>query len=87
MLLCDDPHALPSSQILRPTALVSPLRLGTYDALTGGYNVRVHFNTYRQLNSAVVCRYGPLFVGVVLNIILYGIMITQTYLYFNVYKK
>ena len=32
-------------------------------------------------------RYGPIFVGVVLNILLYGIMITQTYLYFNVYKK
>ena len=32
-------------------------------------------------------RYGPLFVGVVLNILLYGIMITQTFLYFTVYKK
>ncbi len=32
-------------------------------------------------------RYGPIFVGVVFNILLYGIMITQTFLYFTVYKK
>ncbi|KAL1950417.1 hypothetical protein VTO73DRAFT_5541 [Trametes versicolor] len=31
--------------------------------------------------------YGPIFVGVVFNILLYGIMITQTFLYFTVYKK
>ncbi len=31
--------------------------------------------------------YGPIFVGVVFNILLYGIMITQTYLYFNTYRK
>lgn len=32
-------------------------------------------------------RYGPIFVGVVFNIVLYGIMITQTFLYFSMYKK
>ena len=31
--------------------------------------------------------YGPIFIGVVFNIALYGIMITQTYLYFNVYRR
>ncbi|PCH39978.1 hypothetical protein WOLCODRAFT_150029 [Wolfiporia cocos MD-104 SS10] len=31
--------------------------------------------------------YGPIFVGCVLNILLYGIMITQTFLYFTVYKR
>ncbi|KAI0726468.1 hypothetical protein C8Q72DRAFT_526455 [Fomitopsis betulina] len=31
--------------------------------------------------------YGPIFVGVVFNIVLYGIMITQTFLYFSMYKK
>jgi len=30
---------------------------------------------------------GPMFIGTVFNIILYGIMITQVYLYFNSYKK
>ncbi|KAI1797440.1 hypothetical protein LXA43DRAFT_1089306 [Ganoderma leucocontextum] len=30
--------------------------------------------------------YGPLFIGVMLNIMLYGVMFTQTYLYFNMYK-
>ncbi|THG96863.1 hypothetical protein EW026_g5047 [Hermanssonia centrifuga] len=32
-------------------------------------------------------RYGPIFIGVVFNILLYGIMITQTFLYFAVYKN
>ncbi len=32
-------------------------------------------------------RYGPIFIGVVFNIALYGIMVTQTYLYFQVYKR
>ncbi|TFK80204.1 hypothetical protein K466DRAFT_605533 [Polyporus arcularius HHB13444] len=31
--------------------------------------------------------YGPIFIGVVFNIALYGIMVTQTYLYFQVYKR
>ena len=31
--------------------------------------------------------YGPIFVGMVFNVLLYGIMITQTYLYFNVYRR
>ena len=33
------------------------------------------------------CSYGPIFVGMVFNVLLYGIMITQTYLYFNVYRR
>ncbi|TFK80202.1 hypothetical protein K466DRAFT_605531 [Polyporus arcularius HHB13444] len=37
--------------------------------------------------SPAVLTYGPIFVGVVFNILLYGIMITQTYLYFNTYRK
>lgn len=32
-------------------------------------------------------RYGPIFVGVMFNIVLYGIMITQTFLYFTMYKR
>ena len=31
--------------------------------------------------------YGPIFVGMVFNVLLYGIMITQTYLYFHVYRR
>ncbi|TBU23195.1 hypothetical protein BD311DRAFT_768949 [Dichomitus squalens] len=31
--------------------------------------------------------YGPIFIGMVFNILLYGVMITQTYLYFNVYRR
>ena len=47
-----------------------------------------HPAVYRRTRSpAVAPRYGPIFVGVVFNILLYGIMITQTYLYFNTYKK
>ena len=34
-----------------------------------------------------VCSYGPMFIGVMLNIMLYGVMITQTYLYFTMYKE
>ncbi|KAM5543728.1 hypothetical protein V8D89_002345 [Ganoderma adspersum] len=30
--------------------------------------------------------YGPMFIGVMFNIMLYGIMSTQTYLYFSMYK-
>ncbi|KIM78193.1 hypothetical protein PILCRDRAFT_598781 [Piloderma croceum F 1598] len=30
---------------------------------------------------------GPMFIGTVFNVILYGIMITQVYLYFSTYKK
>ncbi|CDO69998.1 hypothetical protein BN946_scf184973.g8 [Trametes cinnabarina] len=39
------------------------------------------------MGSAAVVTYGPIFIGVVFNILLYGIMITQTYLYFQSYKK
>ncbi|KAI0786891.1 hypothetical protein C8Q75DRAFT_720408 [Abortiporus biennis] len=35
----------------------------------------------------ILCSYGPIFIGVVFNILLYGIMITQTFLYFTVYKR
>ncbi|KAI1794884.1 hypothetical protein LXA43DRAFT_91320 [Ganoderma leucocontextum] len=31
--------------------------------------------------------YGPIFVGLVFNIMLYGMMVTQTYLYFNIYSR
>ncbi|KAM5546149.1 hypothetical protein V8D89_000275 [Ganoderma adspersum] len=30
--------------------------------------------------------YGPMFIGVVFNVVLYGVMFTQTYMYFNMYK-
>ncbi|KAM5538433.1 hypothetical protein V8D89_007766 [Ganoderma adspersum] len=30
--------------------------------------------------------YGPMFIGVMFNILLYGVMFAQTYLYFNMYK-
>lgn len=40
-----------------------------------------------QRSTLCVNRYGPIFVGVVFNIVLYGIMITQTFLYFTVYKR
>ncbi|KAF9808957.1 hypothetical protein IEO21_07679 [Rhodonia placenta] len=39
------------------------------------------------MGSPAAVTYGPIFVGCVLNIVLYGIMITQTFLYFTVYKK
>ncbi len=38
-------------------------------------------------DDSTASRYGPIFIGVVLNIALYGIMVTQTYLYFHVYKR
>ncbi|KAI0771217.1 hypothetical protein BD413DRAFT_65351 [Trametes elegans] len=38
-----------------------------------------------QVSASVT--YGPIFIGVVFNILLYGIMITQTYMYFQVYKR
>ena len=31
--------------------------------------------------------YGPLLLGIMLNILLYGVMITQTYLYFTMYRE
>ncbi|KAH9939817.1 hypothetical protein B0H21DRAFT_756071 [Amylocystis lapponica] len=37
--------------------------------------------------SAASETYGPIFIGLVFNILLYGIMITQTFLYFTVYKR
>ncbi|PIL35684.1 hypothetical protein GSI_02414 [Ganoderma sinense ZZ0214-1] len=36
--------------------------------------------------TPVQLTYGPMFIGVMFNIMLYGVMITQTYLYFNMYK-
>ena len=33
------------------------------------------------------CSYGPLLLGIMLNILLYGVMITQTYLYFSMYRE
>jgi hypothetical protein len=33
-----------------------------------------------------ICSLGPMLIGTVFNIVLYGIMITQVYLYFNTYK-
>lgn len=32
-------------------------------------------------------RLGPIYIGTILNVALYGIMITQVYLYFSNYKK
>lgn len=43
-----------------------------------------------QLTALVtwhVSSYGPIFVGLVFNILLYGMMVTQTYLYFNIYSR
>ncbi|OCH88470.1 hypothetical protein OBBRIDRAFT_780090 [Obba rivulosa] len=37
--------------------------------------------------SPAVVVYGPIFLGMVINIMLYGIMITQIYLYHKVYKQ
>ncbi|KAI9059272.1 hypothetical protein FKP32DRAFT_1680090 [Trametes sanguinea] len=39
------------------------------------------------MGSPATITYGPIFIGVVFNILLYGIMITQTYLYFQMYKR
>ncbi|KAI0769910.1 hypothetical protein C8Q74DRAFT_1369157 [Fomes fomentarius] len=39
------------------------------------------------MGTPAVDIYGPIFIGVVFNIALYGIMVTQTYLYFNVYRR
>ncbi|KAI8978769.1 hypothetical protein BD414DRAFT_117621 [Trametes punicea] len=39
------------------------------------------------MGSPATVTYGPIFIGVVFNILLYGIMITQTYLYFQKYKR
>ncbi|KAJ3489211.1 hypothetical protein NLI96_g2272 [Meripilus lineatus] len=40
-----------------------------------------------RMQSPAAITYGPIFIGVALNIVLYGIMITQTFLYFTVYKR
>ncbi|KAH9933211.1 uncharacterized protein BXZ73DRAFT_101173 [Epithele typhae] len=37
--------------------------------------------------SVAVATYGPIFTGVVFNILLYGIMVTQTYIYFTTFKQ
>ncbi|KAI0338912.1 hypothetical protein BDW22DRAFT_1432128 [Trametopsis cervina] len=39
------------------------------------------------MGSPATVTYGPIFIGVILNIMLYGIMITQMFLYFTVYKR
>ncbi|PIL22821.1 hypothetical protein GSI_15516 [Ganoderma sinense ZZ0214-1] len=39
------------------------------------------------MTSAAQPVYGPIFIGLVFNIMLYGMMITQTYLYFNIYSR
>ncbi|TCD70890.1 hypothetical protein EIP91_001198 [Steccherinum ochraceum] len=39
------------------------------------------------MGSPAAQTYGPIFIGVVFNIVLYGIMITQTFLYYTVYKR
>jgi len=31
--------------------------------------------------------HGPMFIGFVFNVLLYGIMVTQVYLYFTTFKK
>ncbi|KAM5537022.1 hypothetical protein V8D89_009351 [Ganoderma adspersum] len=38
------------------------------------------------MSTFVQLLYGPMLLGVMLNILLYGIMVTQTYLYFSMYK-
>ncbi|KAI0337920.1 hypothetical protein BDW22DRAFT_834651 [Trametopsis cervina] len=37
--------------------------------------------------SVASLTWGPIYIGVVFNILLFGIMLTQTYLYFNTYKR
>ncbi|KAI0357470.1 hypothetical protein OH77DRAFT_1519383 [Trametes cingulata] len=39
------------------------------------------------MGSPAEVTYGPIFIGVVFNILLYGIMITQTYMYFQAFKR
>ncbi|KAI0690452.1 hypothetical protein C8T65DRAFT_97724 [Cerioporus squamosus] len=39
------------------------------------------------MGTPAVDIYGPIFIGVVFNIALYGIMVTQTYMYFQGYKR
>ncbi|OSD07500.1 hypothetical protein PYCCODRAFT_619779 [Trametes coccinea BRFM310] len=39
------------------------------------------------MGSPATITYGPIFIGVIFNVLLYGIMITQTYLYFQMYKR
>ncbi|OCH87970.1 hypothetical protein OBBRIDRAFT_759000 [Obba rivulosa] len=39
------------------------------------------------MTSPAAITYGPILIGTVFNIMLYGIMITQTFLYFTVYKQ
>ena len=60
----------------------------TNDGFPCRYNVcRPHLPQTPDALTLLCLRYGPIFVGVIFNVLLYGIMITQTYLYFNVYKK
>ncbi|KAH9933209.1 uncharacterized protein BXZ73DRAFT_101171 [Epithele typhae] len=37
--------------------------------------------------SVASATYGPIFIGVVFNVLLYGVTITQTYIYFTTFKK
>ena len=48
---------------------------------------RLPLYRHSSRRCSYVSRYGPIFIGVVFNIALYGIMVTQTYLYFQMYKR
>ncbi|KAJ8080469.1 hypothetical protein PM082_017302 [Marasmius tenuissimus] len=39
------------------------------------------------MQGAAEIAHGPMFIGLLVNVLLYGIMITQVYLYFSSYKK
>ncbi|KAI0787222.1 hypothetical protein BC629DRAFT_497634 [Irpex lacteus] len=39
------------------------------------------------MSSPATVTYGPIFIGMVFNVLLYGIMITQTYMYFDIFRK
>ncbi|EIN09264.1 hypothetical protein PUNSTDRAFT_67542 [Punctularia strigosozonata HHB-11173 SS5] len=49
------------------------------------YALEISYPTLREADQP--CRYGPIFLGVVINILLYGIMTTQTYLYFATFRN
>ena len=84
-MLSIPPPPTPPRPAIPLSATSSPI---TNHGFSSRYNASLP--TSLSLRVALIhklLRYGPIFVGVVLNILLYGIMITQTYLYFNVYKK
>ena len=55
--------------------------------ISGDNNVSICAARSDTLLTQSRYRYGPIFIGVVFNVLLYGIMITQTFLYFTTYKK